>query len=151
MDQTRRDFIKTCCVLGATGAVMSLAEGCSFLGMAKEVGPTAPFKVDANGKVVVNLDDYPALTQDNASAYLKHTPYGRPIIVTHTSDQVYYAFDSKCMHLGCTVAASSPTLDCPCHGSKYTLAGAVVHGPTKKPLKELPLVKDGNQLLITVA
>jgi Rieske Fe-S protein len=152
MDQTRREFLKTCGVLGAAGAVLSIAgTSCSLLGMAKEIGPSCPFKVDDSGKVVVNLDDYPTLTQDGATAYLKHTPYGRPIIVTHTTEQLYYALDSHCMHMGCTVGATTPTLDCPCHGSKYTLTGAVVQGPTKKPLKELPLVKNGNLLEITVA
>lgn len=41
-----------------------------------------------------------------------------------------------CTHYGCTVHLndSENSWDCPCHGSRYTHDGAVIQGPTVKPL-----------------
>lgn len=48
------------------------------------------------------------------------------------------ALSAKCTHLGCTVAPSGDgqMLVCPCHGSRYDLGGAVLHGPAKEPLTQ---------------
>ena len=63
----------------------------------------------------------------------------------------YSAVSGVCSHLGCTVAATSDgrTLDCPCHGSRYALDGAVLHGPADEPLTSLELepTEDGGFLV----
>ncbi|MFG1708505.1 ubiquinol-cytochrome c reductase iron-sulfur subunit [Nonomuraea sp. M3C6] len=57
-------------------------------------------------------------------------------VITHPKKGVYRCFSAKCTHQGCTVASvSRGTINCPCHGSKFSAStGAVVNGPAKRPL-----------------
>lgn len=45
-------------------------------------------------------------------------------------------FGKRCTHMGCTLAQNSEddTLDCPCHGSRFDMAGQVLWGPAVKKL-----------------
>jgi Rieske Fe-S protein len=66
-------------------------------------------------------------------------------VITHPKKGVFKCFSAKCTHQGCTVASvSHGTINCPCHGSKFSaLTGAVVNGPAKKalPRKKIKVAK----------
>lgn len=51
-------------------------------------------------------------------------------------DGTTYLLSARCQHMGCIVGWNSRarTWDCPCHGSRYDYAGAVLNGPTTRPL-----------------
>jgi isorenieratene synthase len=71
------------------------------------------------------------------------------------------AFDLRCTHQGCPVqpivpAAGAATtaaagFACPCHGGRYDEAGVPVAGPPPRPLRRLPIVKDGAGDAVVVA
>ena len=47
-----------------------------------------------------------------------------------------HAVSAACSHMGCLLGwnATDRTWDCPCHGSRFTLTGEVLHGPAVTPL-----------------
>ncbi|MGH8915899.1 MAG: universal stress protein [Acidimicrobiia bacterium] len=51
-------------------------------------------------------------------------------------DGTTYALSARCQHMGCIVDWNSRarTWDCACHGSRYEYTGAIINGPTTKPL-----------------
>jgi nitrite reductase/ring-hydroxylating ferredoxin subunit len=58
------------------------------------------------------------------------------VVVTQPKAGEFKGFSAICTHMGCTVdKIAAGTIDCPCHGSKYSITDAhVVHGPAPKPL-----------------
>lgn len=54
-----------------------------------------------------------------------------------------WAVSRKCTHLGCKInyRKKEGFLECPCHQSRFTLKGDVIHGPAKKPLPHFKVEK----------
>jgi cytochrome b6-f complex iron-sulfur subunit len=52
-----------------------------------------------------------------------------------------FALSQKCTHLGCRVpfCESSGRFECPCHGSKYDLAGEWIEGPAPRGMDRYEL------------
>lgn len=58
------------------------------------------------------------------------------------------AVSTRCMHRGCQVEPTADRLSCPCHGSEYTFAGAVLQGPTELPLVRYEVSVDAVNIYI---
>jgi Rieske Fe-S protein len=58
------------------------------------------------------------------------------VVVTQPARGQYRAFSAVCTHVGCILnQVTGRTIDCPCHGSKFSItSGAVVAGPAPTPL-----------------
>ncbi len=58
------------------------------------------------------------------------------VVVTQPTAGQFKAFSSICTHQQCPVTSvSGGTINCPCHGSKYSITdGSVKAGPAPKPL-----------------
>lgn len=68
---------------------------------------------------------------------------GKPIALARTKDGVLHGVSGLCTHVGCTVKWNhgEQSWDCPCHGSRFSPAGEVLHGPAAKPLAPVDLQK----------
>lgn len=71
-----------------------------------------------------------------------------PIFVHRASDDRYVAVSTRCGHRGCQVEPAAAKLVCPCHGSEYTLDGAILQGPTQRPLQRYRVTREGESLVI---
>lgn len=68
----------------------------------------------------------------------------KQLAVARDEQGVVHTVNAACTHMGCAVAfnAAEQTWDCPCHGSRFAIDGAVMHGPAVKALarEDLPVV-----------
>ena len=71
------------------------------------------------------------------------------IVITQPQAGSFHAFTAICTHQGCIVdAVSGGTIDCPCHGSKYSsVNGSVVNGPATLPLAAVSIKVQGTSIV----
>jgi Rieske Fe-S protein len=87
-------------------------------------------------------------------AELSDVPAGGGIVIASKGvvltriASVMRGFSSICTHEGCTLATvAQGTIDCPCHGSRFSAAtGAVVHGPATRALPVIDVAVRGAEV-----
>lgn len=91
----------------------------------------------ADGVLKIRLSDFPALQEPYGSIRLGPNPIGfdhfpaadfYPLIISRDETGTFYAVDAQCKHANCTVPpwnTDSFTIQCPCHGSNYSMDGTV--------------------------
>ena len=74
---------------------------------------------------------------------------GPKIVITQPKAGSFKAFTAVCTHLGCTVGSvSGGTINCPCHGSKFSVTnGSVVNGPASSPLAPVSIKVQGTSIV----
>jgi Rieske Fe-S protein len=134
----RREFVVVC-----TASAAALLAGCASL-------VTHPVPVTA-GRVRLALSQYPELARPEGA--IKILPAGQedPIFVLASANGEYIALSTICTHRGCTVDVQGARLVCPCHGSTYDRAGAVLKGPAQRALARFPVERSGSELVILIS
>lgn len=71
---------------------------------------------------------------------------GRKVAAYRDEAGTLHTVSPVCTHMRCDVAWNDAerSWDCPCHGSRFTPDGEVVHGPAKVPLEKIE-VEDGER------
>ena len=127
---------------------IAICQGCK-----SKVEPQLP--PEAKGTTVVLLSDHWKLEQLGTSISVKDSVLNRSLLITHTQDGRYHAFDAWCTHTGCPVSPSPAPgvedLECPCHGSTFELDGTVTKGPAPVDLVEYALEVRGDSLVIDLS
>jgi Rieske Fe-S protein len=96
-------------------------------GSGTELGPAADVAV--GGGVIFNNDD--------------------PVVVTQPTEGEFRAFGANCTHAGCLLASVTETINCDCHGSKFSIEdGSVVSGPAEDPLPAREVSVDGDTITL---
>lgn len=74
------------------------------------------------------------------------------ILLVRSSTTVVQAVSDICTHAGCGVSYDhvNKVLNCPCHGSKYTLNGMVIQGPAFRSLTNYQTQLDLIKNLLTI-
>ena len=93
----------------------------------------------------------------NALAATSKIPVGsgmifpeQQVVVTQPTADEFKAFSAVCTHMGCIVnQISNGTIDCPCHGSQYSIStGDVVAGPAPRPLPAKQIKVSGGSIFL---
>lgn len=100
-----------------------------------------------SGGTTVDLTD----SAFSALASVGGYAYKNDFIIIRAGESNYVVLSKVCTHSGCTVEFSSTSnnLPCPCHGSKFTIDGAVINGPATSALKKYTAKLSGNSLTIS--
>jgi Rieske Fe-S protein len=110
--------------------------------------PAASTASSGNGAGNGNAPDVLASTSD--------VPVGggkiltdKKIVITQPHAGTFDAFTAVCTHQGCIVTTvSGGTINCPCHGSKFSIAnGSVVNGPASSPLAPVSIKVQGTSII----
>lgn len=133
--------------LGAgVGAISLAVVGCARLPPVREVP-------SQDGAVSLALADYPELQSAGGVLPVKPAGAKKPVMIVRGEGERFSAFSLKCTHLGCTVGwnGEARSFDCPCHGSRFEIDGAVKKGPAKQPLTAYAVTSDGATLRFSIA
>ena len=70
------------------------------------------------------------------------------LVVTQPSGGDFKAFSAICTHQGCLVASvAGGTINCPCHGSKFSIEdGSVQGGPAPSALEAVTVTVKGGEI-----
>jgi nitrite reductase/ring-hydroxylating ferredoxin subunit len=72
------------------------------------------------------------------------------VVVTQPTAGTFKAFSGVCTHQGCLVnKIESGVISCPCHGSEFTLEGAVSQGPAEEPLAPQTIRVSGTEIVVS--
>jgi cytochrome b6-f complex iron-sulfur subunit len=132
---TRREFCIHACQfasLVATGTVAACG--------GSPTSPSAPslttVTVTVSGRTVSVPVDGSSVLATAGGAALAQTSVGT-FLLSRTGQDSFTVLTATCTHEGCTVSGfASDQYVCPCHGSRYTTAGAVVNGPATRALQQ---------------
>ena len=70
-------------------------------------------------------------------------------VITQPTAGEFKAFTSICTHQQCPVAEVTDTINCNCHGSKFSITdGSVVNPPAPQPLAAKTVTVDGDSLTV---
>jgi Rieske Fe-S protein len=135
---TRRSFMETSCKgLAAAGML-----GCAGI-------PVLTTQV-RSGKIEVDLTGFPELQTPGKGIMVRAEGAEEPIILVALGEGNVRALSGVCTHLACAIRLTGGTLTCPCHGSTFSLEGAVTRGPAPEDLHEFPTQVSGQTVTITL-
>lgn len=124
------------------------------------VGVGLPLLAACGGTSSDATDPSPTTSGGSASGDLGATsdiPVGggtvfaeQKVVVTQPTAGDFKGFSAICTHQGCTVGSvSDGTINCPCHGSKYSIEdGSVQGGPAPSPLPGVELTVKGDEITL---
>jgi Rieske Fe-S protein len=131
---------------GLAAAAVAGLSGCTNYGSGPATEPSAAATGGATGGAGNGLT---ATAADIPVGGGKIFPDAQAVITQPKAGE-FKAFSSICTHQSCPVATVTDTINCDCHGSKYSITdGSVVNPPAPQPLPAKTIKVDGDTLTVT--
>ena len=159
---TRRTVLRAASLAALSGGGVAVLGACSPV-----VEPTAPTSAAPTSSAPAS-SSAPAEASPTASktasvpsgpsVATSKVPVGGGVIledadyvITQPTAGEFKAFSKICTHKQCPVGSvEGGTINCPCHGSKYSIEdGSVVNPPAPAPLEEAEVTVSGGQVVVT--
>ena len=136
--------------IGAAGLVAGCIKDASDPG--SDAAPSGPVVTMCGTNACIDLTNPRNANLASPGGSLIIDAAGDRIIVVRTSDTAFAATSDVCTHAGCDVfyVETSMILQCPCHGSLFSLTGSVIRGPALKPLMAYATMFDAATNTLTV-
>ena len=154
-DTSRRDFCRQAChaaSLAALGVILPGCGGSSPTGPSGTGAPALPVVSSgiSGGVFMLTVDAASPLATVGNAVLVQAS--GQQFLVARTGADTFQALTATCTHEACTVSGyTSQTYVCPCHGSRYNTAGAVLSGPAPRSLTQFASSFVGTTLTVTVS
>jgi Rieske Fe-S protein len=136
---------------GAGAACVAALAGCETYNANTGLAGAAPAQTSAAGAASSGNGNAPAVLTSTSDV-----PVGggtiltdKRIVITQPHAGTFDAFTAVCTHEGCIVTTvSGGTINCPCHGSKFSIDnGSVVNGPATRPLAPISIKVQGTSIV----
>jgi Rieske Fe-S protein len=141
--------------IGAAGAVATLAacgsSGSSSGGTATGGGTTTGGATPPAAGATTGSGDGGAIKTGDIPVGGGKIYADQDVVVTQPTAGHFKAFSSTCTHAGCIVSSvSDGIIQCPCHGSQYSVTdGSVKGGPAPSPLPAKKVSVSGDTITVS--
>jgi Rieske Fe-S protein len=154
---TARSSSRRAMLAGACATCLSALAGCARYGTSNGLaGPAAYGGPPSSAAGPAGASSAAGGSASDVLASTAEIPVGggkiltdKKIVITQPQAGSFHAFTAICTHLGCIVnTVSGGTINCPCHGSKYSIVnGSVVNGPAPLPLAAVSIMVQGTSII----
>ncbi len=154
VSQTRRQFCQQACHAASLAALGVILPGCGGSPTGPTGGGGVPSLPVLNSTIsgsafTLTIDANSPLNTVGNAALVQAS--GRQFLVARTAQDAFVALTATCTHEACTVTGfSGGNYVCPCHGSRYNTAGAVLSGPAPRSLAQFASAFANGVLTVSV-
>lgn len=154
---TRRCVLAGVGLVGLAGAITACGGSASSSGTSTGTGGAGASQAAPASSAAAGGSGAGSTGAANALTTTSKVPVGsgtivsaQQVVVTQPTAGEFKAFSAICTHMGCIVSqVSNGTIDCPCHGSQYSIStGDVVAGPAPRPLPAKQIKVSGDSIFL---
>ena len=131
----RKKFLRNCCGIAGAGILFSV------IGQSCKTISYIPYTLE-DGKMQVRKIDF----EERKEALIRTSNLSAPIYIVKLDNGEYSALLLECTHKRCEVRPAGNELQCPCHGSVFSLTGEVLESPAERPLRRFHVTEDDENL-----